>query len=119
MTTTLNINCANDLEEVRMIAGDWQEFTYNFYTSGCSLVDVTSGSCSVLIFRYGDPSYVVLTLEGTPAGTPINQFTATLPSSSSIDLSGVYQQIPRVAYDSGEIYNPSQGKIVIFPSPSS
>ena len=108
---------SNTLAEIKMIAGDWQEFVYNFYTSGGAEIDLTSASCTVNIFRYGDPSSVVVTLEGT-AGSTINQFYATLPSASSINLNGVYQQQPRVEFLSGEIYNPHQGKIFVFPAPS-
>jgi len=115
--TSFETLSSNTLAEIRMIAGDWQEFVYNFYTATNEEVDLTSASCTVNIFKYGDPSTVILCLEGTP-GSAINQFYATLPSASSIDLEGVYQQQPRVEFLSGEIYNPSQGKIFIFPAPS-
>ena len=108
---------SNDLEEVHMIAGDWQEFEYDVYDIEEATLDLTDADCSVLIIKYGDPSYVLVTLEGDYTGSPINRFTASFPSGSSINLSGVYQQIPRVTFPDGKTYNPSQGKIVIYPSP--
>jgi len=117
--TTLSTNYSNDLPEIVMIAGDKQDFSYSFFTSACALIDVTTGSCTVVIFRYGDPSHAILTLTGSPVGDPINVFTAVLPSACSLDLSGAYQQQPKVTYDSGDIYSPSQGKIYVYPTPSS
>jgi hypothetical protein len=109
---------SNTLDEVEMLAGDYQEFVYNVYTSGSAEVDLVDADLYVFIFSYGDPSSVIIQLEGQYTGSPINQFTAVLPSSSTIDLSGVYQQQPRIVFSSGETYNPGQGKITIFPSPS-
>jgi hypothetical protein len=109
--------CSNNLEEIEMIAGDYQQLVYNVYTSGSAEVDLLDTTLTVYIFRYGDPSNVIIELEGQYSGSPINQFTVEIPSSSSITLSGVYQHQPRIEFDTGEIYNPGQGKIIIYPSP--
>lgn len=119
MASSFDTICSNTLEEIEMIAGDYQEFVYNVYTGDGSEVNLLDTILTVFIFRYGDPSSVILEIGGEYSGSPIYQFKAIIPSASSIDLSGVYQQQPRIEFPSGKIYSPAQGKIVVFPSPSS
>ena len=118
MTSTLTTSISsNTLEEFQMIAGDEQEFTYNVYDSEDEEVNLNGATCSVVIFRYGDPGTVLVTLEGAITSLPtINQFTCVFSSSSSIDLSGVYQQQVKIIDYLGVLHVPSQGKIIIFPS---
>ena len=110
----LNLS-SNDLEDIHMIAGDWQDFEYKVYTADGAPLNLSGATCEVLIFVYGDPTQLITTLSGTITGT--NIFTASLSSVTSAPLSGVYQQLPRITFGGGKVYNPSQGKIYIFPSP--
>lgn len=110
---------SNDLEEVHMIAGDDKEFTYTVYDENGTVVNLTSASCDVLIFRYGDPSVVFCTLSGSLVAPDRGMFTVNFPSTSSSSLSGVYQQQVRITDFTGKVHVPSQGKIVIFPAPTS
>jgi hypothetical protein len=106
---------ANTLEEVRMIAGDEQTFVYNIYGDGWNPISLENATCSVVIFKYGDPSYIFANLSGsiTLSGSVTNQFTATFSGSG---LSGLYQQQVRIVDGHGGVHIPCQGKIVIFPS---
>jgi len=117
--SSFNVVVANDLEEIQMIAGDDKTYTYNVYDDSGSLLDLNAATCSVSIFRYGDPTNLLLSLTGVISASPLGQFTAEFPSSSSINLSGVYQQQPKIIDYLGRTHIPSQGKIIIFPSPSS
>ena len=120
MTTTFNTIVANDLEEIQMNAGDKQEFSYTVYDSSGSLLDIDLATCSVSIFKYGDPENLLLSLPGSVSGSSnLGVFTAVFPSGSSLSLSGVYQQQPKVIDYTGGIHTPSRGKIIIFPSPTS
>jgi hypothetical protein len=112
---------ANDLEEIQMIAGDEKILTYTVYDSETgTAVDITGATCSVSIFRYGDPAILLLSLPGVVTGSDVpGEFKAEFPSSSSISLSGVYQQQPKIVDYLNKTHIPSQGKIVIFPTPSS
>ena len=113
MTTFASV-VANDLDEVHMIAGDYKTFRYVIYDENDVLVDLSSATCSVAIFKYGDPTNVFCVLPGTVIGVGI--FTATFTSALSVGLSGVYQQQPKIVDYLGNTHIPSQGKIVIFPS---
>jgi hypothetical protein len=120
MTTTFSTILANDLDEIQMNAGDEQEFSYTVYDSSGSLLDIGLATCSVSIFKYGDPENLLLSLPGSVSGSAMpGIFTAAFPSGSSINLSGVYQQQPKVVDYLGGIHTPSRGKIIIFPSPTS
>lgn len=118
MTTSFDTITSNDLEEVHMIAGDDKEFTYTVYDEAGGIVNLTSASAYVSVFRYGDPTYVICTMTGTVISPALGQFSVSFPSSSSISLSGVYQQQVKIIDCLGKTHIPSQGKIVIFPSPS-
>ncbi len=110
---------ANNLAEIQMYAGDETDFSYNVYDSASALLSLSGATCGVNIFRYGDPSYVTAYLTGVITASPIvGNFTANFPSACSIDLSGVYTQQPVVIDYEGKKHIPGQGKIVIFPSPS-
>jgi hypothetical protein len=118
MTSSFNIINANDLPDMQMIAGDEQDFTYNVYTSASTLIDLNGATVTVNIFRYGDPSYAVVVLTGNITGSPLGEFTATLTSGCSISMSGVYTQQPVVLDYLGKKHIPSQGKIIVLPSPN-
>lgn len=106
---------SNTLEEVHMIAGDEKIFYYEVYNDTGGQVDITSASCVIYIYRYGDPSHVIATLEGTSE----NSFTirAVFESEKSIALQGVYQQLVEIVDIDDVMHRPALGKIVIFPSP--
>lgn len=108
---------SNNLEEVRMIAGSEQTFYYHVYNQDGTPIDLTNTVYEVLIFKYGDPSYVHDTLPGTiVSGNPDkNEFYVVFSGSG---FSGVYQQQVKVIDTHGHVHIPSQGKIVIFPSPT-
>lgn len=116
MTTSFTTVCANTLEEVHMIAGDEQTFTYNIYNSANSPFNLADSTCSVYIFKYGDPTHIIADITGEITGSPtlINQFQTTFSGSG---LSGVYQQQIKIVDSYGVTHIPAQGKIVIFPSP--
>ena len=112
--------CANELEEIQMIAGDEQELVYTMYDVNDGLLELSAATCTVLIFKYGDPTNLLFELDGTVTGSSATgEFTASFPSSSSIDLSGVYQQQAKIVDYLGKTHIPMQGKIIIFPSPGS
>lgn len=108
---------SNNLEEVHMIAGAEQKFYYNVFNLDGTPIDLEHATCSVLIFKYGDPSYIHETLSGSVIGTNPdgNEFSVVFSGSS---LSGVYQQQVKIVDAHGHVHIPSQGKIVIFPSPN-
>ena len=113
MTTFASV-VANDLEEVHMIAGDYKTFIYTVYDESGSLLDLSSATCSVAIFKYGDAENIFYTLPGSVIG--MGKFSVTFTSACSINLSGVYQQQPKIVDYLGNLHIPSQGKLVIFPS---
>lgn len=116
---SFNTVVSNDLEEVHMIAGDNKDFTYVVYDENNNLVNLTSASPVVSIFKYGNPGTVFCVLTGVVTPLPtVGEFTVNFPSSSSIDLSGVYQQQIRIIDHLNMVHIPSQGKIIIFPSPN-
>jgi hypothetical protein len=104
---------SNNLDQVTMIAGDEQLFHYSIYNSDGAPISVTGAFCTVFIFKYGDPETVVAELSGSIIGG--NQFSVTFSGSG---LSGVYQQQVKITDSHGGIHVPSQGKIIIFPSPT-
>jgi len=107
---------SNNLEEVHMIAGAEQTFYYNAFNQDGTPIDIEHAVCDVLIFKYGDTSYIHETISGSwiASNPDSNQFSVTFSGSG---LSGVYQQQVRVIDIHGHVHIPSQGKIVIFPSP--
>lgn len=114
---TFSTIVSNELEEVHMIAGDDKIFVYTVYDDGGALVNLASTNPIVYIFRYGDTTNISCSIVGVVTPLPtIGEFTANFPSSSSINLDGVYQQQIKITDTSGTVHRPSQGKIVIFPS---
>lgn len=107
---------SNNLEEVHMIAGAEQTFYYNVFNQDGTPINLTNAICEVLIFKYGDPNYTHNTLSGSIVGTnsDFNEFYVTFSGSG---FSGVYQQQVKIIDIHGHVHIPSQGKIVIFPSP--
>lgn len=106
---------SNTLEEVRMIAGDEQTFVYNVYNEEWDQLSLLYSTCSVLIFKYGNPNYLFAELSGSVviSGSVNNQFSVTFSGSG---LSGIYQQQVKIVDSRGTTHIPAQGKIVIFPS---
>lgn len=115
--TVFDTIVSNNLEEVRMIANSEQTFYYHVYNHENSPINLTNAIIEVLIFKYGDPEYLHDTLSGSIVGSnpDMNEFYVNFSGSG---LSGVYQQQVRVIDIHGHIHIPSQGKIIIFPSPS-
>lgn len=107
------------LPTIQMIAGDDQDFTGNVYDSASSLVDLNGATASIQIFPYGDTTYNVTTLVGTISGSPLGEYSGTFTSACSINLSGTYVYMPVVVDYAGKVHKPAQGKLIIFPSPSS
>lgn len=107
---------SNTLDEIQMISGDEQLLTYNVYNQLGAPLSLDGSTCNVLIFKYGDPDYLVANLSGSVviSGSVVNQFTAVFSGSG---LSGVYQQQVKILDAHGSTHIPSQGKIIIFPSP--
>lgn len=119
-TNSFSVITANDLPEIQMNAGDEQDWTYNVYDgpSASSLVDLNAATFVVKLFRYGDPSTTIVALPGVITGSPLGEATVNFPSASSINLSGIYQQKPVIVDYQGKTHMPSQGKVIMFPSPS-
>lgn len=108
---------SNTLEEVQMIAGDQQTFVYEITNVDGTPVDLQYATCSVIIFRYGDPDYLFEELTGTlvPNDAYYNKFSVEF---SGTNLSGVFQQQVKIIDGHGGEHIPAQGKIIIFPSPT-
>jgi hypothetical protein len=118
MTTETNFTTiySNNLEEVHMIAGAEQTFYYYVFNENGTPIDLENAICNVNIFKYGDTSYIQESLSGSiiasnPDG---NEFCVIFSGST---LSGTYQQQVKIIDIHGHVHIPSQGKIVIFPSP--
>ncbi len=109
---------ANDLEQITMIAGDELTLEYNLYDQNETPIDINGAVCTVSVFKYGDPSYVIFSVEGIPDGVEINKFDVVISGSYTNGLSGVYQHQAKIVDGAGGIHIPSQGKIVIFPAPA-
>jgi hypothetical protein len=116
MTTDFTTIVSNTLEEVRMIAGSEQTFYYYVYNQDGTPIDLVNATCDVLIFKYGDTAYIQDTLSGSyiHSNSDGNEFSVVFSGSG---FSGVYQQQVRIIDAHGHVHIPSQGKIVIFPSP--
>jgi|WetSurSiteA1Bulk_404760.scaffolds.fasta_scaffold00605_10 hypothetical protein len=117
MTESFTTIVSNTLEEVHMIAGAEQTFYYSVFNQDGTPIDLENAVYEVLIFKYGDPSYIFETLSGSPiASNPDgNEFCVIFSGSG---LSGVYQQQVKIIDIHGHVHIPSQGKIVVFPSPA-
>jgi len=116
-TDSFSTIVSNTLEEVHTIAGSENTFYYYVYNLDGTPIDLSNATCDVLIFKYGDTSYVQQTISGSLIGgnPDLNEFSVAFSGSS---LSGVYQQQVRIIDAHGHVHIPSQGKIVVFPSPS-
>lgn len=114
--STFGTIVSNNLEEVRMISGAEQTFYYYVFNRDGTPIDLENATCDVLIFKYGDPSYIHETLSGSivMSNPDHNEFYVIF---SGENLSGVYQQQIKIIDIHGHVHIPSQGKIVIFPSP--
>jgi hypothetical protein len=108
---------ANNLEEIHMIAGDEQVFVYNVWDHNGVALNLTYGATWVTIFRYGDVNYTVAQLSGSQirSGSSFNQFSVVFTGSGL--PAGTYQQQVKILDSHGGWHVPSQGKIIIFPSP--
>lgn len=119
MTTAFTTLNANTLDDVYMIAGDERLFVYNIYDDIGNAISIDASSCSVLIFKYGDPNYLITSITGSIVEIPNavnNQFSAVFSGSG---LSGLYQQQVKIVDRNGITSIPAQGKIYIFSSPTS
>jgi hypothetical protein len=104
---------ANCLDEVQMIAGDEQTFLYNIYNKSGAPINIELGgyTCSVLIFKYGNPDTIIADISGSISGSSCFEI-----EFSGSGLSGIYQQQVKLVNSVGKRHMPAQGKIVIFPS---
>jgi hypothetical protein len=108
---------SNNLEQFTMIAGDRQTLIYDIFNSKGIPLSLVDTSCSVCIFKYGDPANVLDVCAGSPviSGSNDNRFIAYFSASNISHASGVYQQQVRIQDYLGNIHIPAQGKIIIFP----
>lgn len=115
--SSFSTTSSNNLEQIFMIAGDENTITYNVYNKDSSPLNLAYSTCSVLVFKYGDPENIIANLSGSIviSGSVTNQFSVSFSGSG---LSGNYQQQVRVVDAHGIVHMPSQGKITIFPSPA-
>jgi len=109
---------ANDLEQITMIAGDELKLEYKLYDNKQKEIDLNGATCLLSVFKYGDPSYVIFSIEGTVDNVELNKFEVIVSGSYTQNLSGVYQQQVKIIDGTGSSHIPSQGKIIIFPSPT-
>lgn len=109
---------SNNLQDIHMIAGDEQTFIYNVWDNQENSLDLTDSIMWVVVYRYGQINNVVAELSGSQirSGSSYNQFSVTF-SGSGIP-SGVYQQQVKILDSHGRFHVPSQGKIIIYPSPA-
>ena len=114
-TTDFGNIIANDLELFSMFAGSKATLSYDVYDPDEALIDLSSATCTSLIFKYGDPTNLLLTLTGSLSGS--STFIAILASTDTEDFSGVYQHQPKIVDYLGNIHIAGQGKFVVFPSP--
>ncbi|GEM_PF-3540666 len=112
-STSFSTIVSNNLEEVRFIAGTTVELNFYLYKSeGSELTTYTS--CSLIIFRYGEPKGEdIITL--APSATNGNMVRFIIPSELTKNKSGVYQQQILVRDAANVLYIPAQGKIIMFP----
>jgi hypothetical protein len=116
MASTFDCLTVYDLEPFRFIGGTEQTLGYYMYdqTSGCPL-DITTAQCSVIISPYGNPNYVTLVASGSPTGSPVNYFIATISGCATQLISGKFVQQPRIIDIDGGENTPSQGLLQIDP----
>jgi len=108
---------ANNLQEIHMIGGDEQTFVYSTWDQYGNPLDLTYALCRVVIFKYGYTDYVVATLTGASiSGSYNNQFYVNWSGSNL--PAGVYQQQVKILDHHGRFHVPAQGKIIVFPSPT-
>jgi hypothetical protein len=86
----------NTLEEFSFVAGAVQTLTFRVNDASGNPINVSGAACTWAMSPLGIPNYVVLTKNGVPSGTPINEFTVTLLTSDTPTLGGMYIQQPRV-----------------------
>ena len=67
-TDSFSTIVSNTLEEVHTIAGSENTFYYYVYNLDGTPIDLTNATCDVLIFKYGDTSYVQQTISGSLIG---------------------------------------------------
>jgi hypothetical protein len=108
----------NNLPEIHMIAGDEQTLIYNVWDDDGNSLDLTDSISWIVIFRYGQINNVVAELSGSQilSGSSYNQFSVVFSGSGL--PAGVYQQQVKILDSHGRFHVPSQGKIVMYPSPT-
>ena len=111
MGTFSALNIFN-LSEMAFIAGEDQEITFNVYTSASVAVDLSGGTITWYLTRYGD-SNAVLSLAGTLSGSPVNQIMVKVADTDTITLAGKYLQQLKIVEASGSVIRPSQGLVFI------
>ena len=111
---------ANNLDDVTMIAGDEQTFEYYVWDNYGNPLNLQFALTFVVIFHYGTPTTdgLVATLTGSwvRSGSSTNLFNVKFSGSGL--PSGIYQQQVKILDTHGGWHVPSQGRIIIFPSPT-
>ena len=105
------------LEEAAFIAGSYKELYFDVYNTNGSPINITTASIVWNLCPYGDPSYIALSVAGSPvvSGSVNYQFVVVLSSDDTENLGGKYIQQPVIESIPGEKYIPSQGIITIMP----
>jgi len=104
----------NSLPEDGFVAGNRQTFSFECVDENGVTINIATGSASLKVSPYGNPSYVVLTKLGDIYDT--NKFTVTLERNDTINLSGLYIFQPTVTDVFGRPYTPAQGTWFIQPA---
>lgn len=109
---------ANNLQDVTMIAGDEQTFEYYVWDNYGNPLNLQYCLTYVVIFRYGDTSYTVAQLSGSwvRSGSSYNLFNVKFSGSNL--PAGIYQQQVKILDQHGGWHVPAQGRVIIFPSPT-
>jgi hypothetical protein len=103
----------NSLEEFSFIAGTDFTLVFNVFESdGATPLDIGGATVLWNLCPYGQTDYNILQITGVITGT--SQFTVTIPSASTIDLSGKFTQQPVVMAFNGDTYIPGQGTLLIL-----
>lgn len=101
----------NSLPENGFIAGNRQTLQFECVDEFGVVVDLTDATVSIKLSPYGNPSYTVLSKNGSIFDS--SKFSVILESEDTISLSGLYSLQPTVVDVLGNIYKPAQGTLFI------
>ena len=102
----------NNINEFLMYAGDYQNLSFDVYTSACAVVSLNAASVVWELRPYGT-TIPILTKTGIISASPVNRFHVYLDSTDSESLNGKYTQTYYLTDSSGSTFRPTQGLVTI------